>query len=229
MSIEIQCSFCDNVSNTKDHIPSKSLLEKPYPDNLITIPCCKTCNNSFSLDEEYFINVLTEISNNPNLVARKSEGGNVYKARKRSPKLMAKIEESYFQDESGKIYFKAENDRIKKVIEKNALGLFYHRYKKRANIKEFNCTGFYPFENKETRPAEIFMLTYSENFRIKKWNHIQPNVFSYIIVRDWMRNNRLTMIFHIHNTVWCVIEIPYPKSKNSNLKRGTNNNQLRMF
>lgn len=81
---------------------------------------------------------------------------------------MAKIEESYFQDERGKIYFKAENDRIKKVIEKNALGLFYHRYKKRANIKEFNCTGFYPFENKETRPAEIFMLTYSENFRIKK-------------------------------------------------------------
>jgi hypothetical protein len=73
------------------------------------------------------------------------------------------------------------------------------------------------------------MLTYSEKFKIKKWIHIQPNVFSYIIVRDWTRKNKLTMIFHIHNTVWCVIEIPYPTSKriNSNIK--TNQKQLTLF
>lgn len=229
MGNEIKCTFCENTADSRDHIPSKSLLEKPYPNNLLTIPACKKCNQSFSLDEEYFINVLTEISNNPNLIARKLEGGNVYKARKRSPKLKFKMEESYFQDETGKIYFRTEQDRIKKVIEKNALGLYYHKYKKKALLKSFNCNGFYPFENEETRPAEIFMLTYSEKFKIKKWIHIQPNVFSYIVVRDWTRNNKLTMIFHIHNTVWCVIEIPYPTSKriNSNIK--TNQKQLTLF
>ena len=56
------------------------------------------------------------------------------------------------------------------------------------------------------------MLTYSQKFRIKKWTHIQDDVFSYIVVRDWRRSNKLTMIFHIHNTVWCIIEIPFPTS-----------------
>ena len=91
--------------------------------------------------------------------------------------------------------------------------MYYHKYKKRANLNSFNCTGFYPFEVEETRPSKIFMLTYSEKFRLKKWTNIQPNVFSYIVVRDSTRNNKLTMIFHIHNTVWCVVEIPFPKSK----------------
>jgi len=224
----LKCSFCNKEADSKDHIPSKSLLEKPYPNNLLTIPACKKCNKSFSLDEEYFLNVLTEISNNPNLVVRKNEGGNVFKSRKRSPKLKARIEESYIQT-NGKIFFKIELDRINRVIEKIALGLYYHRYKKRTNLEFFKCYGFYPFEMEETRPAEIFMLTYNQNYMIKKWTHIQPNVFSYIVVRDWTRNNKLTMIFHIHNTVWCLIEIPHPSSLKKRLHSKTNQLQLKIF
>jgi hypothetical protein len=65
------CLFCGEIADTKDHIPSKKLLEKPYPNNLLTIPSCDKCNKSFSLDEEYFLNVLVEISNNPTLLAKK--------------------------------------------------------------------------------------------------------------------------------------------------------------
>lgn len=51
------CPYCGGVlrssNKTVDHIPSKVLLDKPYPPNLAAIPCCKSCNRSFSFDEEY--------------------------------------------------------------------------------------------------------------------------------------------------------------------------------
>lgn len=51
---KLKCLYCGESSKTKDHVPSKNLLEKPYPKNLMTIPACDNCNKSYSLDEEYF-------------------------------------------------------------------------------------------------------------------------------------------------------------------------------
>ncbi len=221
------CLFCGKIAETKDHIPSKNLLEKPYPNNLLTIPSCDYCNKSFSLDEEYFLNVLVEISDNPTLLAKKNFGGNVHKARERSKGLKKRIEDSLIQGDDGKIYFQSETDRIKKVIEKNAFGLYFHKYQKVSRLESFKCVGFYPFSVEETRPTEMFLLTYTEKFKPKKWTTIQNDVFSYIVVRDWRRGNKLSMIFHIHNSVWCIIEIPYPSStKSKTLKRL---NQLTVF
>jgi len=42
------------VESNRDHVPSKSLLRKPYPENLPTVDVCKPCNQKFSADEEYF-------------------------------------------------------------------------------------------------------------------------------------------------------------------------------
>lgn len=222
------CCYCGSKAESRDHIPSKSLLEKPYPLNLLTIASCIDCNKSFSLDEEYFLNVLVEISDNPNLLLKKQPGGNVYKARERSIGLRERIKQSFYQDEHGKVYFISENDRIKKVIEKIALGLYYHKYKKLCLLQHFNCLGFYPYNVEEIRPADIFFMTYSEKFRPKKWTIIQPNVFSYIIVRNWAK--QLLMIFEIYNTAWCVIEIPYPaKQSKRNLKKRDCKNQLTLF
>ena len=49
------CVYCGTYSRiTKDHIPPKNLFGQPRPSNLITVPCCDTCNISFSKDDEYF-------------------------------------------------------------------------------------------------------------------------------------------------------------------------------
>ncbi len=48
------CIHCGGPYETDDHIPSKVLLDEPYPGNLMVCPSCSDCNNSFSLDEEYF-------------------------------------------------------------------------------------------------------------------------------------------------------------------------------
>ena len=45
------CGAEDDI--TADHVPPKLLLGKPYPKNLITVPACKTCNQSFQKDDEY--------------------------------------------------------------------------------------------------------------------------------------------------------------------------------
>lgn len=37
----VLCCYCGiNSSTTKDHIPPKSIFNKPLPNNLITVPYC---------------------------------------------------------------------------------------------------------------------------------------------------------------------------------------------
>lgn len=216
MKDDLKCLYCGKKANNREHVPSKALLEKPYPNNLITIPACQICNNSFSLDEEYFLNVLATLSESGPLVTRTEPGGKIYKSRERNSTLYKRLLNSLVQEEDGRTYFKPETNRLKRVIEKYAFGIYYNKYEKHAQLNLFKCIGFYPFQAEETRPSEIILLTHSEKFKLKKWTHLQENVFSYIVVRDWRRNNKLTMIFHVHNTAWCVIQIPYPTSNEWN-------------
>ena len=53
------CCYCGAWADTVDHVPSKVFMDKPYPENLPVVPCCKKCNREFSLDEEY-VTVLLE-------------------------------------------------------------------------------------------------------------------------------------------------------------------------
>lgn len=49
------CAYCGEHKTkfTRDHSPSKAFLNKPYPNNLYVLSACFTCNNNFSIDEEY--------------------------------------------------------------------------------------------------------------------------------------------------------------------------------
>lgn len=48
------CVYCGAPSTTKDHVPPKCLFPKPRPNNLVTVPCCSSCNSQASLDDQYF-------------------------------------------------------------------------------------------------------------------------------------------------------------------------------
>jgi len=205
------CIFCGDKADTKDHIPSKNLLEKPYPNNLFTVPSCKRCNNSFSSDEEYFLNVLSEISANQTLLSKKAENGSIFRARENSPGLKALIQNSFVGCEDGSVYFQPDLQRINRVIEKNAAGLYYHKYKFSSQLRNSKCTGFYPYSVNDLRPFDVFLSTHSERFIPKKWTIIQKNIFSYIIVRNQILGNKLIMILDIHDTAWFTIEVPLLK------------------
>ena len=51
------CTHCgvvfDPANATKDHAPSKCLLDRPLPANLPTVMSCSSCNRSLAEDEEY--------------------------------------------------------------------------------------------------------------------------------------------------------------------------------
>ena len=53
------CAYCGGTNpETKDHVPPKSLFQKPLPNNLITVPTCQKCHSRISIDDEYFLMAL---------------------------------------------------------------------------------------------------------------------------------------------------------------------------
>ncbi len=64
---KMYCVYCGNIADTREHCPSRTFLNKPYPTNLPTVPACRRCNNGFSEDEKYtstYINYLYEYYEN---------------------------------------------------------------------------------------------------------------------------------------------------------------------
>lgn len=114
------CIYCGDPADTRDHVPSKCLLDPPYPPNLPVVECCYECNQNFSKDEQYFV-CLLEIamcgSTSPDKIIRPS----VAKIMEKSPALRQRIENSKIEIE-GKIAWKTENDRIENVMLKLARG-----------------------------------------------------------------------------------------------------------
>lgn len=53
------CAYCGNAGpETKDHIPPKRLFPEPLPSDLITVPCCQSCREGWSTDDEYFKTII---------------------------------------------------------------------------------------------------------------------------------------------------------------------------
>lgn len=132
---KIWCVHCGGLSGAvetnRDHVPSKSLLIKPLPENLPVIQVCKSCNESFSLDEEYlvcFLSCLISGTTNPKnqlipqakKILEHAEG-----LRKRIKK--GKVEQGHLFEES-QIVWHAEIERINRVVLKNARGHAFYEY-----------------------------------------------------------------------------------------------------
>lgn len=59
---QMYCVYCGSFADTREHCPSKTFLNKPFPTDLSTVPACKKCNNGFSSDERYTSNVISCLS-----------------------------------------------------------------------------------------------------------------------------------------------------------------------
>lgn len=89
------CYICGSLSNlTRDHVPPKNLFIEPLPSNLITVDCCRSCNEEFTLDDEAFRVFASSVIN------RSEAGGWVWDNKvvgssfNRSPKLKQSISRS---------------------------------------------------------------------------------------------------------------------------------------
>ena len=129
----VSCTHCQDVldpSNaSKDHVPSKCLLDRPLPANLPTVIICRSCNESFSEDEEYLcVFLVAVISGNaepdPNLFP--SAAASV----EHSPRLRERITRAQVHQlplwGEPEILWMPEPDRVNSVIVKNARGHALH-------------------------------------------------------------------------------------------------------
>ena len=134
------CVHCgagiDGAEASSDHVPSRCLLQKPYPDNLPVVTTCVGCNNSFSKDEEYLSSFLqcvligsTDPNDHRDPMARK--------ALRRSKKLRERIECSRSETGSNTettTFLEPEFQRVRNVILKNARGHAFYEMGERPGV-----------------------------------------------------------------------------------------------
>lgn len=108
-----------------DHVPSKSLLDRPLPAHVPQVEICRDCNTGFSLDEEYFVAFLSCVlvgSTNPEA----QKNSKVQRALERNPALLARIEASkrlcLTPDGKETSVWQPEMERVHRVVLKNARG-----------------------------------------------------------------------------------------------------------
>lgn len=115
------CIYCGAEPDSREHVPSRVLLEKPFPENLPVVPSCRACNNSFSLDEEYcaaLLDCLMVGSAKPTSRHRPK----VQRILERQPALAATLDAARSTLADGTTTFVADLDRVRNVVVKIARG-----------------------------------------------------------------------------------------------------------
>ena len=110
---------------SRDHVPTKALLDSPYPENLMDVGMCKECNAGFAKDEEYFAAFLASIvsgSTEPDPLRFPTAS----RILAHNPRLRSRIDAArQVEGTPGKDavpIWTPELERIERVIVKNARG-----------------------------------------------------------------------------------------------------------
>lgn len=189
------CVYCGRYSQTRDHVPSKILLDEPYPVNLLVVPACSACNHDFSLDEEYFA-CLIECARNGTIDLEELERKKIRKILEQKPKLLKRIaNEMEFND--GGIIFRYQEKRVKKIILKLARGHAAYENSE-LQLSEPECIRMKPIHTMSDREltqfnshvnyllpevgSRAFQRIFTQNEKIVRgWNTVQENKYTYSI------------------------------------------------
>lgn len=112
------CIYCGGRAETRDHVPSRFILEPPYPENLPVVGACESCNQGFSKDEEYLVCLIAAAiagSADPDKIRRPS----VASAIRRSPALRTRLEAARVET-NDRVEFSVEETRVENVMLKLA-------------------------------------------------------------------------------------------------------------
>ena len=135
------CVYCGSKMNiTSDHIPPKCLFRERKGLQLITVPACDRCNNSYKKDDEYFrIYVSAGISKNQQgdkLWHEKVMGSTFRRSHKLRKDIVSHISNISVNVKKpngtilkGKI-LNFDASRINRVLVRIVKGLYWHHYSK---------------------------------------------------------------------------------------------------
>lgn len=127
----IHCGlWLSGVQVSRDHVPSKTLLNEPYPANIPVIKTCLSCNSGFSADEEYF-SVFLECVRKGGTDPKQHDNPKIISALTKKPNLRDLIEASKREErnkEKPEYFWEPNQSRIDRVILKNARGHAFFEY-----------------------------------------------------------------------------------------------------
>ena len=139
-----QCIYCRAISKTKEHVPPKIFLDRPYPKNLSVVEACAQCNSAFSLDEEYMASCLDCIISgtvDPELVQREK----IKRILKKKPELALRLTPAIQTSNNG-IFFRIESERFENIVKKIAIGHVRFELSLLLFSDEIPIVSFYFFE-----------------------------------------------------------------------------------
>lgn len=114
------CVYCGAAPETRDHVPSRVLLDDPFPENLPVVHACFSCNQSFSRNEEYLACLLEAVLIGDTAVTSQMRP-KVQKILTNRPSLTARIRNSSVGTREQPLWM-PESERIENVIQKLAQG-----------------------------------------------------------------------------------------------------------
>ncbi len=135
------CVHCGGPDETDDHVPSKVLLDEPYPENLIVCSSCLSCNNGFSIDEAYLACLLECVlagDTDPVRLHRPK----IAKVLGNNTPLLERLRKARSEGDSGPVWA-VENERVKAVVLKLARGHAAYEYNE-PRLEEPNYISFKP-------------------------------------------------------------------------------------
>ena len=116
------CAFCGAPPDTRDHVPPKVFLDKPYPENLPVVGACPECNQGASLDEEY-IACLLEVAAHGSVDPAAIHRRKIAQIMEAKPTLAARL--ASLLESSGEFSLSVDDSaRLSAVLEKIARALW---------------------------------------------------------------------------------------------------------
>lgn len=194
------CCYCGEWANTVDHVPSKVFLDKPYPENLPVVPCCKKCNEQFSLDEEY-VAVLFECVRWQTINPEHFRREKVKKIVAHNPAILKTVRGTVRSLLDGHISVDLENARLNNVLKKLIAGhlrfegldhCFLHDGVEISFYQDIHtdlgfCTKFHSPISSDLLPEvgsrALASLVECENMS-SLWFEVQPNHYEYCVAPD---------------------------------------------
>lgn len=176
--IDKKCYWCGSQAISVDHVPPENLFEKPYPNNLITVPACKKHNECFFSDEEWFRNYIIGMSFLKRGIRMWADKGK--RSVQRNLKIGNEMKANLIDIDDGLTAIKFDKERTSRVIEKIVRGLYFHHFKKRLPEKIDLVIEFNPMDNLISRYQNYikFFNIQDDSFRYGFMNAQEDTDFS---------------------------------------------------
>lgn len=210
------CAYCGNWPTTRDHVPSRVLLDEPFPDNLPVVPACDACNNGFSVDEVYVACLIEcALTGGAEKVSREK----ISRILKDSPHLAATIADAKQVDAEGSTIWQADQERVRNVILKLARGHVMYEVAETCHEEPegWNCVARPMMSSEQlTRFEAVPMFTVWPEigsrafiraatgfgpFTQNGWEVIQPGRYRYLVDHGTM-SVRICLSEYIACEVW---------------------------